>query len=141
MNMGIEPFLLCSSVIVVIGQRLLRRVCKQCRDEYLVPEELAVRVGLRKITKEKEIKVYRGKGCPACLNTGYRGRVGISEVLILSSDVKEMILQRKGESRIKEAGRKEGMQTMREDGLQKVLRGFTTLEEVLRVTSPDEEMK
>lgn len=141
MNMGIEPFLLCSSVVAIIAQRLLRRVCEHCHDPYIVPEELAKRVGLRKMTKEKEIKVFRGKGCKLCLNTGYSGRVGISEILVLSPEVKEVILQRKGQLRIKEIGRKEGMQTMREDGLQKALRGLTSLEEVLRVTAPDEDME
>lgn len=140
MNMGIEPFLLCSSVNSIIGQRLVRRVCPFCFELYHVPKELSQRVGFDRITKAKDIQVVRGKGCKKCFNTGYSGRVVISEVLILTSKVKEQILQRRGELRIKDIGRREGMKTMREDGLEKAMSHMTSLEEVLRVTAPDEEL-
>jgi len=140
MNMGIEPFLICSSVLAVVGQRLLRRICPHCSQEYTVPKELSDRVGLAKIANQKEPKLFRGKGCKKCYNTGYIGRVGITEILMLTPKVKEGILNRVGELRIKELGRKDGMKTMREDSLDKALAGLTTLEEVLRVTAPDEDL-
>jgi type IV pilus assembly protein PilB len=137
MNMGVEPFLLSSSVLAIIAQRLLRRLCPHCKEPYVPPAELAEKLRLKKITKEKT-QLFRPKGCKRCFETGYSGRVGITEVLVLTSEIKELILQRVGEYRLKEAGRKEGMVTMREDGLLKALRGLTSLEEVLRVTAPDE---
>ncbi len=140
MNMGIEPFLICSSVLAIVGQRLLRRICQHCKEEYTVPKELADRVGLTRVAKGKEAKLFRGKGCKKCYNTGYVGRVGITEILVLTPKVKETILNRAGEMKIKEIGRREGMITMREDSLAKALEGLTTLEEVLRVTAPDDEL-
>jgi len=134
MNMGIEPFLICSSVIAIIGQRLVRQICPKCKEKFIVPEELAQQLGL----KSKGVEFYRGKGCKGCLNTGYKGRVVISEMLDFTPKVRELILNRAGEFKIKEVGRKEGMITMREDGLKKAASGLTTLEEVLRVTAPDE---
>ncbi len=85
--------------------------------------------------------MFKGKGCKACFNSGYTGRVGITEVLTLSPLVKDEILHRTGETKIKEAGRKEGMVTIREDALLKALEGLTTLEEVLRITAPDDEIE
>ena len=141
MNMGIEPFLICSSVVAIIGQRLVRKICDRCRETYVIPNELVERLMLRRLTQANEIRMTRGKGCKNCLNTGYRGRIGITEILVLTPAVKEQILHRKGELKIKEVGRREGMITMREDGLNKALAGLTSLEEVLRVTAPDEEIK
>jgi len=140
MNMGIEPFLICSAVIVILGQRLLRQICPDCKESYSIPKELSEKLGFHKIVKGKDVKLYRGKGCKNCFGSGYQGRVGILEILTLSPKVKELILAREGEFKIKEVGRLEGMVTMREDGLKKVCTGLTTLEEVLRVTAPDEEL-
>lgn len=139
MNMGIEPYLLCSSVLGILGQRLVRRICPHCKEVYTPPKELSERVGLTRLVGKGEIKLYRGKGCKSCQMTGYIGRVGITELLTLTPKVKEQILQGAGELKIKEVGRKEGMITMREDGLAKALEGLTSLEEVLRVTAPDED--
>ncbi|MCR4337961.1 MAG: ATPase, T2SS/T4P/T4SS family [Candidatus Omnitrophica bacterium] len=145
MNMGIEPFLLCSSVIAILGQRLLRRVCTHCREAYQPSEQICQEIGLttllQKEKKEKKVELFKAKGCKKCFQTGYSGRVGISEILVLGPKVKDAILHRQGEMAIKRVGREEGMQTMREDGLLKVLAGLTTLEEVLRVTAPDEEVE
>ncbi len=137
MNMGIEPFLICSSVLVIVGQRLLRKICTHCKEEYDVLPALAEKVGLTKISDKKEFKLSRGKGCEKCFKTGYKGRVGITEILVLTSKVKECILSRAGEPLIKKAGRESGMKTMREDGLAKALVGLTTLEEVVRITASD----
>ncbi|MFH1782662.1 MAG: ATPase, T2SS/T4P/T4SS family [Candidatus Omnitrophota bacterium] len=135
-NMGVEPFLIISSVISIIAQRLIRKLCVNCREEYKPIESIINRLGL----DPKEVKnahFYRPKGCPACLNTGYMGRSGICEVLPLSPLVKNMILKHAKESDLKQAARKEGMITLREDGISKVLDGTTSLEEVLRVTIGD----
>lgn len=137
-NMGIEPFLICSSVLAIIAQRLLRRVCPHCKEDYKISPAIAERVGLKNLFGEKEITLPRAKGCKKCFNIGYKGRVGITEILILSLNVKELILGHAGEVKIKAAARQEGMQTMREDGLTKAMEGLTTLEEVLRVTAPDD---
>ena len=96
-------------------------------------------VGLLKIIHtNKEVELFRGKGCKRCFHTGYKGRVGITEILTFSPQIKELVLARAGESKIKAAARAEGMKTMREDGLAKAVAGLTTLEEVLRVTAADE---
>ncbi|HSV43344.1 MAG TPA: ATPase, T2SS/T4P/T4SS family, partial [Candidatus Bathyarchaeia archaeon] len=139
MNMGIEPFLLCSSVIAVSGQRLVRRVCPKCREAYKVPPDVAKRVGLSVLTKGKDVPLFRGKGCEKCLGSGYAGRIVICELMILTTKVKEEILKGGNELNIKRVGREEGMVTMREDALVKAINGHTSLEEVLRVTASDEE--
>lgn len=141
MNMGIEPFLLCSSVIAIVGQRLIRRICQKCKEPFPVPAEMAVKLNLNKKNPRQEVLLFRGKGCNACSNTGYSGRLVICEIMVLTLKVKEKILERVGELKIKETARREGMITMREDGLIKAFAGLTTLEEVLRVTAPDEDLK
>ncbi len=140
MNMGVEPFLICSSVIAIVAQRLLRKLCEQCKEAYDVSFLLVEKMGIQRLIGNKTVQLYRGGGCKRCFNTGYRGRVGITEILVLSPKVKELILARVGESKIKEMGRMEGMTTMREDGLAKALEGLTSLEEVLRVTAADEKI-
>lgn len=138
MNMGVEPFLICSSVLAIVAQRLLRKTCSACKEPIEIPEPTARKVGLARLYPGQKYQLYRGKGCKKCFNTGYSGRVGITEVLVLSPKIREHILARSGEFKIKDQARKEGMRTMREDGLTKAYEGLTTLEEVLRVTAPDE---
>jgi type IV pilus assembly protein PilB len=140
MNMGVEPFLICSSVIAIIGQRLLRRICPHCKESYTLAADLAAKLNVSCPSPEG-LLLYRGKGCKHCFQLGYSGRVGISEILVLTPMVKEQILQRAGELKIKELGRRGGMRTMREDGMSKALAGLTTVEEVLRVTAPDEDLQ
>ena len=138
-NMGIEPFLISSSVLAIIAQRLLRKICPFCKEPQPISCSVAERVGLLNIVhSRKDIELFRGKGCKRCFQTGYKGRVGITEILIFSSQIKELVLTRAGEFKIKGAARAEGMKTMREDGLAKAAAGLTTLEEVLRVTAIDE---
>ena len=139
MNMGIEPFLICSSVLAIVAQRLIRRICTYCKVSYTVDDKVAEKVGLKAFTGQTGQELYRGEGCKKCFNTGYQGRVGINEILILSPMIREKILNREGEFRIKQMAREEGMRTMREDGLLKALDGTTSLEEVLRITAPDTE--
>lgn len=138
-NMGIEPFLICSSVLAIVAQRLLRKVCSSCKEAQTISSSVAERVGLSKLVSGKKVELSRGKGCKRCFQTGYKGRVGITEILVFSPRIKELVLSRAGEFKIKQAARAEGMKTMREDGLAKTVAGLTTLEEVLRVTAADEE--
>ncbi len=140
MNMGLEPFLLCSSVVAIVGQRLIRRICPKCKEPFAVLPEVAARLKLNKNNPGKEVILSRGKGCNACANTGYAGRLVICEIMVLTPKVKEKILERVGEIKIKAIARREGMVTMREDGFIKAFAGLTTLEEVLRVTAPDEDL-
>jgi type IV pilus assembly protein PilB len=136
-NMGVEPYLINSSLISVIAQRLVRKICVYCKEEYEISKDVLASLNLL-INKTDKPVFYRGKGCQRCLNTGYSGRVGIAEVLMLSSKLRELVLSRAQEHQIKAQGRKEGMITLRESGMDAVFKGFTTLEEVLRVTAPDE---
>ncbi len=137
-NMGIEPFLLCSSVVSIVAQRLLRKVCDHCKESYDVPDEVVKKYGISKFASGKKVSLFRAKGCGECYDLGYRGRIGITEILVFSQKLKEMILQGASEVEVKQIGREEGMLTLREDALRKACEGLTTLEEVLRITAPDE---
>jgi type IV pilus assembly protein PilB len=142
MNMGIEPFLICSSVLAIVAQRLIRKICPDCHEKYELPDAVAERVGLKRLYPDrKTFELLRAKGCKTCFQMGYKGRVGITEILVLSPLLKEKILSRAGEVAIKNFARKEGMRTMREDALSKAVEGLTTLEEVLRITAQDEELR
>ncbi len=136
-NMGVEPYLINSSLVCVVAQRLVRKICSHCKEEYIVKKDMfdTLKINLGDV---KEAKFFRGKGCPACFNMGYAGRIGIAEVLLLSSSIRDLILKRAQEHNIKNKARQEGMRTLREDGISQALKGVTTLEEVLRVTAPDE---
>jgi type II secretory ATPase GspE/PulE/Tfp pilus assembly ATPase PilB-like protein len=139
MNMGVEPFLICSSVLAVVAQRLLRRLCDKCKEPYIVPDYVAEKIGLAKTYLQGQGTFFKSKGCRHCFELGYRGRVGITEIMVLTPQVKKLVLDRAGEYRIKDIARKEGMCTMREDALKKAASGLTSFEEVVRVTSSDEE--
>jgi type IV pilus assembly protein PilB len=143
LDMGIEPFLVASTVNVVIAQRLVRKVCEHCKTSYplsLEEKKLVESIPeVRKIFEEKDysdldkVNLYKGTGCKKCTNTGYAGRIGIFEVLEVDKDIKKLILQKESSSNITEKARENGMITMIEDGLEKVFAGETTLSEVLRV--------
>lgn len=135
-NMGIEPFLISSSVILVAAQRLVRRICPKCKEKYSPGAEM-----LKKIEGDgvkAGAAFYKGAGCNICAKTGYKGRVGLIECLWLSPAIKDLISSRARESQIKREARREGMKTLRENGLAMVSAGVTTLEEVFRVTAGDE---
>ena len=132
-DMGIPPFLVASSILLVLAQRLARRVCKECRDPYEVDEESLtpyghVPQGLGKVT------LYKGKGCQACNFTGMKGRTAIYEVMPISSEMRELILRGASSTELRELAQQQGMKTLRQAGLLKVLEGATTAEEILRVT-------
>ena len=136
-NMGCEPFLITSSLIAIVAQRLIRKLCPKCREAYKPGDVLSAWLGID-IKKSKDVSFYRAKGCSACLHTGYAGRVGICEVLAVTPAIRNLVLKRARENELKRVARNEGMRTLREDGIGKVLEGLTSLEEVLRVTVADE---
>jgi type II secretory ATPase GspE/PulE/Tfp pilus assembly ATPase PilB-like protein len=136
-NMGVEPYLINSSLVCVVAQRLVRRICSYCKEEYPVKKEMLDSLKLN-LDNAKKTAFFRGRGCPNCFNTGYSGRVGIAEILLLTPPIRQFITERAQEHVIKKQARKEGMRTLREEGVRAVLEGETTIEEVIRVTAPDE---
>jgi type IV pilus assembly protein PilB len=135
-DMGVEPFLVASSIIGVMAQRLIRTICKECKEEYVPAAAVIKRSKL--LYQAGKTQVFRGKGCEACNQTGYRGRTTVTELLIPTERIKELIVEKAATSVIKNESMKQGMRTLRQDGLAKVLRGITTLSEVIRVSADDE---
>jgi len=132
-DMGIEPFLVTSSVTAILAQRLVRVVCKDCKEAYTPDRESLQSIGITPEMAEDKV-IYQGRGCPACLDTGYKGRTGIFELMILDEPVRNLILKTSDANAIKRKAVEQGMLTLRQDGAQKVLGGITTIEEVFRVT-------
>jgi type IV pilus assembly protein PilB len=135
-DMGVEPFLIASSVVCVGAQRLLRKICPDCKEPATIPPEVLARCKLSKSEWDK-IKPYRGKGCIKCNMTGYFGRTGASEVLLVDPDIRELVIQKKSSNVIHELAVEKGMQTLFQNALELFKSGATTLEEVLRVSSPE----
>ncbi|HEY8185241.1 MAG TPA: type IV-A pilus assembly ATPase PilB [Pyrinomonadaceae bacterium] len=133
MNMGIEPFLVATSVNLIQAQRLIRRICKDCKVEHPTPLEALVEVGFS-AEEAKSMKTYKGKGCTTCNNTGYKGRVGLYEVMEITDDIRELILIGASALELRKKAVEDGMITLRESGLHKVRAGITTIEEVIRET-------
>ena len=132
-DMGVEPFLIASAVIGVLAQRLIRRVCPKCKTAFVPEDKDLEMLGL----KREDIgnnKFYYGKGCPHCNNSGYKGRKALTELLLMSPQISELVLQNAPTVVIREKARELGMSTMREDGIKAILNGETTMEEVLRYT-------
>lgn len=130
-EMGIEPFLVASAVVGVLAQRLARTICPACKEPYVPPKEALKDIGLA--YTEEEIVFYKGRGCEVCKGTGYKGRTGIHELLIISDAAREVILRRGSANEIKRAVLEEGFKTLQDDALRKVLEGIITVEEALRV--------
>ena len=140
LNMGIEPFLITSSVILAGSQRLVRKICTKCKDSYEPSAELVRQLGIdTKTMGLKKLLFYKGKGCNHCQKKGYFGRAVLLEALALSTQVKNLILKGAQEYQMKELARCEGMKTLRENGIAKILQGTTTPEEVMRVTVKDQD--
>jgi general secretion pathway protein E len=132
-DMGIEPFLVTSSVIAIIAQRLVRVLCSHCKEEYVPDKETLNNLGLeRSVLKNNTF--YRKKGCNLCMQTGFRGRTAIFEIMVVDDEIKKLILKTSDANQINELAIKRGMITLQKDGIQKVMKGITTTEEVLRVT-------
>ena len=133
MNMGIEPFLVATSVNLIQAQRLIRRICKDCKREESMPPEALIEVGFSADDASK-LKTYKGKGCSTCNNTGYKGRIGLYEVMEVSDEIRELILIGASALELRKKAIDDGMITLRESGLHKIRNGLTTLEEVVRET-------
>ena len=135
-DMGIEPFLVSSSIIGVLAQRLVRRICPDCRKSYQPHPEQLRELGIKEVSFRKlDRRFFRGDGCDNCRQTGYRGRIGIHELLVMSEGVKNTILESSDSDTIRKQGLKEKMITLRRDGVNKILHGLTTAEEILSITS------
>ncbi len=134
-DMGVPPFLVASTVNIVMGQRLVRMMCQNCKAERtLTAEELKSLAEILPVIGDYKAKTfYEGKGCARCGKTGYQGRIGIREVLEVNDEVRELIMNRANANQIKELAVKNGMTTMLQDGIQKALKGITSLEEVIRI--------
>ena len=136
-NMGVERFLVSASLIAVMAQRLVRVVCPECKEAYKPEAGL-----LRKLNiEDKNVKFYKGRGCDFCKGTGYRGRKGLFEIMTLDDELKEMIIGGASVIELREKARSKGMKTLKEDGVNKVLAGITSIEEVFRVTEERVEIK
>ena len=134
-DIGIEPFLVSASLAGVLAQRLVRTICHRCKEPYDPPLGLLADAGLQ--DRKDEITFYKGRGCAACNRTGYRGRTGIFELMAVDDTIREAILSKPTAKEMYELARQNGLRTLREDGLSKVLKGITSLEEVARVTQLD----
>lgn len=133
MNMGIEPFLVATSVLVIAAQRLIRRLCTRCKEEVYTPPQALIDIGFSP-EEARLVRTYRPKGCSDCNNTGYRGRVALYEVMSVSDDIRELILVGASAMEIRKKSIEEGMITLRGSGLAKIRDGVTSIEEVLRET-------
>jgi len=136
-DMGVEPFLVASSVNLIMAQRLIRRICASCKEQTVLHPEVLEELGLKE-SEAKEFTVYEGTGCVECNNTGYKGRQGVYEVMPITSGIRDLILDRAPTSEVKSLAVKEGMLTLRAHGLIKLRAGLTTAEEVLKETSKDD---
>jgi len=135
-NMGVEPFLMSSTLVGVLTQRLIRKLCPKCKEKAQLSSSVKEKYLIR-----KDAEIYKIKGCSFCQKTGYKGRVSLCEYLRMGLKVKKLITTSATESEIKKEARSSGMRTLREDGIIKLENGITTLEEVVKVTNPDEPMK
>ena len=144
LDMKVEPFLLASTLNVSMAQRLVRKICSSCKEEYKAPEAMSKQIREilmdkksevlpKNVVEQGEVTLYRGKGCEVCGTTGYKGRVGIYEVMEISESIIELMLSNKSSGEIEKKGVEEGMITLMQDGVMKALEGLTTIEEVLRV--------
>jgi len=127
--MGVEPFLVAASLSCVIGQRLLRKICEECKTAYMPSP--AVR---EKLNIGPDALLYKGAGCPVCKNTGYKGRTGVYEVLVMDDDIRELVLTKISSDAIRKIAMEKGMMLMYDDAMEKVRLGRTTLEEAFNVT-------
>ncbi len=135
-DMGIESFLVSSSVLAIMAQRLVRVVCPNCREAYIPSDEELRGLGIQR-DDLRQNKLYRPVGCSTCMDTGYSGRTGIFELLVVNEEIRSLIMRRSDSNAIKKAAMKKGMLTLRQDGLHKVINHITTTEEMVRVTQED----
>jgi len=134
-DMGVEPYLVASSLVAVLAQRLVRVLCVDCREAYVPTAEEWAEIGVR--PRRENVRAYRAKGCPRCNQTGFRGRVGIFELMMVDDDIRTLITQTIDAKTIKHRAMTNGMKTLRGDGARKVLQGVTAVSEVLRATEEE----
>jgi type IV pilus assembly protein PilB len=137
MDLGLEPFLITATLEAIVGQRLVRRICENCKEEFHPTEEMLTEVEVRPEDVEGKVFFY-GKGCDYCNNTGYRGRLGIFEIMVIDDDIRELVMQHASSNVLRAAARKRGMRTLRESGLLAIYDGYTTIEEVAKETVIEE---
>lgn len=135
-DMGIEPFLISSAVILILAQRLVRKICTECREPIKVHPQLLIDLGVSP-DEVRSFPTFRGKGCAICSGTGYKGRIGLYEVMPMKEEIKELVLARASTSEVKKEAIRLGMRTLRQSGISKIREGVTTIEEVLRATMED----
>ena len=136
-DMGVKPYLVASAVQAVMAQRLVRSICPQCKEERQPTERELKMLGEVSASSLAGATLWRGRGCPNCSLTGYKGRKGIFEIFGMTDEIQRMIFDQRPANELRNAARQSGMRTLREDGLLKVAAGMTSLEEVLRVTMGD----
>lgn len=132
-EMGVEPYLVASSVTCCIAQRLMRKICEECKEQYYPPVVVFENLGIKEY-----VPLYRGRGCPACRNTGYKGRVGTFEILVVDDEIRELIVRKASSEEIKRRAKDRGMGEMKDDAIKKAILGITTLEEAFNITQVGE---
>jgi type IV pilus assembly protein PilB len=133
LDLGVETFLVTATLEGIIAQRLVRRICTNCKTEYQPTEEQLMELGLTAADTAGK-KFYYGRGCDMCNNTGYRGRTGLFEIMTFDDEVRDLIMNQASTAVLREAARRKGMRTLRENGLELIYSGITTLDEVARET-------
>jgi type II secretory ATPase GspE/PulE/Tfp pilus assembly ATPase PilB-like protein len=131
-NIGVEPYLISAAVNAILAQRLVRKTCQHCKEEYTPSDEMREFLALQGFTQND--KVVRGKGCDKCRKTGYAGRLGIYELLIMDDTLRDLVTRNPDVTQLRKLCRERGLVTLREDGFRKVIKGLTTVDEILRVT-------
>ena len=134
LDMGVDDYLLTSTVNAVLAQRLVRSLCQHCREAYTPMDEVVLRWGLQRFSDDKPITLYRAVGCEHCGQTGYHGRQAIVELLVMTDAIRQLVLHHSDAGEITRVAAEAGMQSMLDDGLRKVVAGVTTIDEVRRVT-------
>jgi general secretion pathway protein E len=132
--MGVDDYLLTSTVVGILAQRLVRTLCPVCRESYVALPELVDELGLRKFADTPEITLYHAKGCKECAHTGFLGRISILEMLPMTDPLRTLVMRHANSNELRAEAINGGMVTMYEDGMRKAINGVTTFEEVLRVT-------
>jgi general secretion pathway protein E len=135
LDLGVEPYLVSSSLIAIMAQRLVRKVCPDCKEKYTPSEHELRELGIG--TGREKGHFFAGRGCDKCFQTGYRGRTGIYELMMVTSEIQDLVYKRESAGVIKKVSLNSGLQTLRMDGTRKVMDGVTTIAEVLRVTQAD----
>ncbi|MCO6431935.1 MAG: Flp pilus assembly complex ATPase component TadA, partial [Deltaproteobacteria bacterium] len=138
LNMGVEPYLISSAVNLIVAQRLVRKICEDCKEKASISSSILEKFGV-KANELKNITLYKGAGCKECGNSGYRGRMPLYEIMVMTERLKELVLKGASSMEIKREARLQGMKTLREAGIELLAQGVTTLDEVLSKTNIDSE--